>query len=362
MRESGATELSEVGSTPSGWHRVSSADWQSGLVSVILVNWNGERYIEKCLESVRRQTWTCVEIILIDNASTDRSLELAGSFKDLDITVLRNGENLGFAVASNQGIQVAKGEFVMFLNLDAHLHEQYIESLVTALQSDSGLGSATGKLYQLRYGAESHFIDSAGICVLTSRECLDRGQGQKDAGQFDRSELVFGASAAAGLYRRETLEALAFEGEYLDNAFQMYKEDVDLAWRSLLCGWECLYVPTAIGWHERGGSTVRLPRYIDVHSFKNRYLMVLKNDRLPDLLLDIIPITIFNMIDWIKMIRWPYLGAAIPQILRVLPRILRWRRVIKSARRAEPDVPRRYFQSSRGMIRRRWTAWRESWR
>ena len=198
--------------------------------------------------------------------------------------------------------------------------------------------------------------------MQTSRRCSDRGQDLEDTGQFERRERVFGACAAAALYRREALEALVYQGEYFDSAFFMYKEDVDLAWRSLIYGWESLFVPSAIGWHERRGSGGHLQRHIDVHSFKNRYLMILKNDRLVDVLRDIVPITLFSVIDLVKIIRWPYLGRSVPQVVNLLPRVLRWRRAIQSCRRAETSVPRRYFLSSRGMVRRRWLAWRNSWR
>ncbi|MFC2023598.1 glycosyltransferase family 2 protein [Chloroflexota bacterium] len=337
------------------------AHWQFGLVSVVLVNWNGASHVEGCLNSLLAQTWPSLEIILVDNASTDESLKLARSIEGLGLRVIENPENVGFAQANNQGIHAARGEFVLFLNIDAELDARFIEYALGALAQDEKLGSVTGKLYLLKDGSRTDILDSTGVTVRTSRRAHDRGHGQRDTGQFDDAREVFGACAAAALYRRTALESVAIDGEYFDSTFFMYLEDVDLAWRALIGGWECRFVPCAIGWHVRGGSGGGSKRDIQVHHFKNHLLLVLKNDRIRDILRDFIPVMSSAMADVLTTIMWPHRLSGIKQVLRALPRVCRWRRIIQSKRSCAADTPRRYF-SPGGTMRSRWVAFRNKGR
>ncbi len=248
-------------------------------ISIVIVNWNGADCLPACLESVRKQTWTDYESVLIDNASTDGSLATAEkNFPDLKI--IRNRENLGFARAANQGIEQGRGEFVFLLNPDVVLEPDYLERLMERALKNETLGALGGKLLRpIKDGITTSMIDSAGLTLLAQkRRPWDRGSDQPDAGQYDDAEDVMGINGAAVLYRRAMLEDVKLDGEYFDVGFFIYFEDVDLALRALLRGWKNFYVPRARARHARGGTGGSRPPGVKVHAAKNRYLVYLKNE------------------------------------------------------------------------------------
>jgi len=123
-------------------------------------------------------------------------------------------------------------------------------------------------------------VDSTGIYFNPMLRHLDRGSQEVDNGHYLRYEYVFGATAAAALYRREMIDDIAVEGEFFDSDFFVYREDADVAWRAQLMGWRCMYVPHARGYHVRNvlpGNRRALPAEINMHSVKNRFLMRMKN-------------------------------------------------------------------------------------
>jgi GT2 family glycosyltransferase len=123
-------------------------------------------------------------------------------------------------------------------------------------------------------------VDSTGIYFTPMLRHLDRGSQEVDNGHFLRFEYVFGASAAAALYRREMIDDVAVDGEFFDPDFFAYREDADVAWRAQLLGWRCLYTPHARGYHVRKalpGNRRALPAVVNMHSVKNRFLMRIKN-------------------------------------------------------------------------------------
>jgi GT2 family glycosyltransferase len=248
-------------------------------LSVVLITWNSARYLRRCLEGIAAQTWPDVELIVVDNASSDDSLALVGDRG----RVLRNDTNRGFAAAVNQALAVARGEFVLLCNPDAFLTATYAERLIAALDAaGERFGAATGKL--LRAGGDdlepSDVVDSKGIRMTRSGRHLDIAQGDRDVAGEVTTE-VFGVSGACALFRRSFLNAVAVDGQVLDEDFFAYREDADLAWRGRLFGFAALYVPDAVAHHVRRVTPdVRrsLPAAINMHSVKNRFLLRLKNE------------------------------------------------------------------------------------
>lgn len=248
-------------------------------VSVVLITFNSAAYLPRCLAGIKQQNHVDLELIVVDNASTDDSRQRVSGAK-----VIANDVNRGFAAAANQGIAASAGDYVLLLNPDVFLRESYIRALVEALEArGEPWGSATGKLLSA-HGAEiepTGRIDSKGIRMTRSGRHLDIDNGQPD----DRAEAgeaeVFGVSAAAGMYRRSFLEDVAMEGQVFDEDFFVYREDADLAWRGRLLGWRALFVPAAVAYHVRRVTPeVRrsLPPEINLHSVKNRFLLRLKNE------------------------------------------------------------------------------------
>lgn len=257
-------------------------DAEPKLVSVAITTYNSAQYLKACLESLEKQTYRPLEIIVVDNNSGDGTRELLADL-DSNVKVIYNQSNTGFAAAQNQAMRAASGRWLLSLNPDVVLTPIFIAEMVAAGELDASIGSVSGKLLRWHPGGPSefsHVIDSTGIYFTTSLRHLDRGAEQDDTGQFAKLEYVFGATGAAALYRREMVEDVSVQGEFFDEQFFAYREDADLAWRAQLMGWKCLYTPQAVAWHVRRVTPERreqLPTHINWHSVKNRFLMRAKN-------------------------------------------------------------------------------------
>jgi len=257
------------------------------LVSVTIVTYNSGRFIKRCLESVLEQKYQNLEVVIVDNASTDGTVDILEQFSE-SCRIYYNDENLGFAAAQNQAIALAQGEWVLTLNPDVLLLPNFVQALVDAGQVDPKIGTVCGKLLTIRASfdlPEKQLVDSTGIYFTPMLRHLDRGSQEVDNGHYLNYEYVFGATAAAALYRRSMIEDITIQGEFFDRDFFVYREDADVAWRAQLMGWRCLYTPHARGYHVRAvlpGNRRALPAVINMHSVKNRFLMRIKN-MTPDL-------------------------------------------------------------------------------
>lgn len=216
------------------------------LVSVVIVNYNGRAFLEECLSSMSVQTYPSFETILVDNGSTDGSIELVRE-RFPEVHVISNKENLGFAKANNVGIEAARGELIATLNNDAAASPRWLEALVEALLSDNDVGMCASKMLFMKIPG---IINSTGICISRSGASWDRGMFEPDRGQYDSREEVFGPCAGAALYRKSMLDEVGL----FDESFFAYMEDVDLAFRARLKGWKCLYVPDAVAYHYHAGT------------------------------------------------------------------------------------------------------------
>ncbi|MBI3584164.1 MAG: glycosyltransferase family 2 protein [Nitrospinae bacterium] len=247
-------------------------------VSIIIINRNGERFLSGCIESVKNQSYNKIEIILIDNVSTDKSLSFVKENHE-DVTIIANSNNEGYSKAANTGILKSKGEYILILNPDVILDLKFIENCLTAIKRDEKIGSVSGKLLRFRTDDSHDFIDSTGLILCQDiRRPLDRGQNQRDNGQYDKEEYIFGVNGAAPFYRRAMLEDVKIGNEYFDEDFFAYYEDVDIAWRAQLLGWKCYYTPFAVAYHYRSYLKAEKGNSGGIHAVKNRYLLYLKNE------------------------------------------------------------------------------------
>ena len=255
-------------------------------VAACIVTYNSERHLRPCLEALAAQTRQPRDVLVWDNASSDQSVALA---EKLGATVLRAPVNVGFARAANELIARTTMKYVLLVNPDAHLGPRYVEELERAAEADPAVGSVTGKLIRPPRSDGIPRLDSTGHILFRNRVAANRGANEPDRGQYDTPGEVFGVCAAAALYRRAMLEDVRLGSEYFDSTFFIYLEDVDLDWRARLRGWKAYYVPTAVADHERGhkGDRRRQTRFQIRHSLKNRYLMMIRNDRLADILPDL---------------------------------------------------------------------------
>ena len=303
-------------------------------VSVILVTWNSLSYLPRCFECLGRQTFSELELIVVDNGSRDGSLEWLREHSPA-ARVIENSENRGFCVANNQGIEAATGDYILLLNTDVFLEPDAIELLVDALEADAALGAAGPKLLRAIEGQHptEARIDSAGEVLYDTMRAVNRGEEEVDRGEYDQREEVFGITAAAALYRRAMLEDIELEGEWLDSDFFSYLEDSDLNWRAQVQGWRFLYCPDARGLHVRQHATSRSST-IQRHAYANRYLSIVKNASLLEVLRFLPQLMVYEAFRLVKLVtRRPRMLPAYWKALRFLPRAWRKRRVVQSRRR-----------------------------
>ena len=207
------------------------------LVSVVIPNWNGAHLLGPCLDSLRRQRYRRGEVIVVDGASRDRSVELVE--RDFpEVRLLRLPSNLGFAGNVNAGLRLAQGELLALLNNDAEADPDWLAALVAGMSADQRLGAGASRIL---HAADRATIASAGDQLCRSGLARQRGNGQPDGPPFDRPAEVFSASGGAAIYRRAMLEDVGL----FDELLFMYLEDVDLGLRARLRGWGCRYLPAA---------------------------------------------------------------------------------------------------------------------
>ena len=255
---------------------------KSELVSVTLVTHNSGPFIGRCLDAVFGQEYEALEVIVVDNASEDESRRILAGYEDR-ILLIKNDRNTGFAAGQNQAIAASGGSWILTLNPDVVLQPGFITRLVEAGGLDTRVGSVCGKLLRMRRDftvPRAPRVDSAGIFFTPGMRHFDRGWNEPDDGRFNQAEYVFGACAAAALYRREMIDNVSQNDGFFDPDFFAYREDADVAWRAQLLGWHCIYTPQAVAHHVRrmtNGSRRDAPAILKMHSVKNRFLMRIKN-------------------------------------------------------------------------------------
>lgn len=327
-------------------------------VTIDLLGWNSKKYLKQAFDSVLKQTYPNLEVVFIDNGSEDHSVDFVRK-NFLEIKIIDNERNLGYAEGHNVGIRQASGQYVICMNPDIILEDDFVASAVEVMEKDDRVGALAGKLLQMKEdGTKTDIIDSTGFKIFKSRRVIDRGHGEVDAGQYGKEEQVFGASGALPVFRKKALEDVQIFGEYFDCDFENYKEDIDLSWRMNLYGWKCVYTPRAIAYHERGTGLGEQAKGKDFlrekkkhsfrakyFSFKNHSLMLVKNDFLRYYLLDL------PFIFYYEAKRWGYVLLCEPRLLgsflklvKQLPRAFKKRRVIMANRRVKAREVRRFFK------------------
>ncbi|HKN19098.1 MAG TPA: glycosyltransferase family 2 protein [Dissulfurispiraceae bacterium] len=232
-------------------------------VSVIIVNYNGERVLGDCLRAVEGQSFRDFEIVLVDNASTDGSLSLAGHLNPISLP-----ENRGFTGGNIEGLRHCAGDYIVLLNNDTEPEKGWLQALVDAADAHPEVGICASKL--INHGTNR--IDSAGDLFSKALKGFKRGEGDVDNG-FNREEYIFGACAGAALYRRSMLDEIGF----LDEDFFLIHEDTDLNWRAQLAGWKVLYVPSAAVYHKVRSTIGQMSDLAVYYTLRNAVFVRIKN-------------------------------------------------------------------------------------
>lgn len=215
-------------------------------VAVIVPNWNGLRFIERCLKSLSAQSFADFETVVVDNGSTDGSAELVKT-KFPRVRLIQLPKNFGFSVAINAGVKETASEYVAFLNNDTEVDSAWLSELVRALDSEPTAGSAASKIL---WDNARDRIYAAGDFFCAEGLGGNIGSGMTDGPAFADPAWVFSASACASLYRRRVLDEIG----PLEERFFIFYEDIDLGFRAQLAGWQCIYVPAAVVYHAGTGT------------------------------------------------------------------------------------------------------------
>jgi GT2 family glycosyltransferase len=327
-------------------------------VCINFVTWNGIRFLPSALASLYAQTFQDFEIIIVDNGSTDGTVEYLKTHYP-QITLLKNFKNLGFSRGYNQTIHLALGKwpkenlaehFILITNQDIILEPDFLAKLMDATKGRNRVATFGGKLRRAYFKSseddfeemvKSNVIDTTGLVVKRSKRVYDRGAGEEDRGQYDEAGEVFGLSGAIMLARASALADVRYRDEFFDEDFFAYKEDIDLAWRLRLRGWSSFYEPSAVAYHFRGAGapakaslrqTIKArrarPFFVKYHSLANHYLLLTKNLFVRDFFKDLPWILFYEKKKAIYALFFEprVLGRAIGEFFGKLKNILRKRK------------------------------------
>ena len=302
----------------------------SPRVAVVVPNWNTRAFLGPCLESLRRQTFRDFETLVVDSASTDGSVGFVEE-RFPEVRVLALPENRGFSGAVNAGIEASSADLVVLLNNDTEQDPGWLEALVRAAERRPEAGLFASKLVDF---GDRRLLDGAGDALRKSGLPYRLGHGERDRGQFGSEEFVFGACAAAALYRRSVFEEVGL----FDEDFFAYCEDGDLSFRAQLAGYRCLYVPDSVVYHvgsvstggKRSATATRL-------GTRNGLLLLVKNLPGP-LVRSYLPSIVLGQLSRLLVVSLSPGGPrahleGLVEAWRLLPKMLKKRRHIQNGRR-----------------------------
>jgi GT2 family glycosyltransferase len=250
------------------------------LLSVIIPNWNGKRFLEECLDSLKGQTFQNFETILVDNGSIDDSVEFAARRYGDFIRIIRNDQNLGFTGGNNVGIQASKGQYIVLLNNDTWADPRWLEELARATRFDPPIGMWGSKV---RSYYQRNRIEGVGELIYWDGLCRARGQYEQDHGRYDAMEEILFPPGCGAMYRKSLFDGIGL----FDEDFFAYADDSEIGIRARLAGWKCLYVPTAVVYHKNSGTAGQYSPLKAFYVERNRLWITIKYFPLPLLFLSL---------------------------------------------------------------------------
>jgi len=246
------------------------------LISVIIVNWNGKKHLSYCLPSLEKIDYPNFEVIVIDNGSTDGSVEyVKKNFPK--VKIIQNRKNLGFAKANNIGFEKAKGEYILLLNNDTEVAPAFLTKLVDAMKRDKKIGAIQPKIVLMDSGK----LQAGGAFLTNTGFLYHFGYGKDPTDRkYNQQMEIFSANGSCILVKREVIEKVGL----FDPDFFCYFEETDFCWRVWLAGYKIVYVPGSVIYHKGAQTAKRLKSsFVNYHSFKNRIASLIKNLGLAEL-------------------------------------------------------------------------------
>ncbi|MCC6934304.1 MAG: glycosyltransferase [Candidatus Yanofskybacteria bacterium] len=343
------------------------------LVTIQIVVRNGERYLRHCLAAVRAQTYPHVDVVVLDNVSTDTTCDIVREF---GYRLIEHSTNLGMWPGQEWLLPQTSGEYILALSVDVILHPQFIEEAVRACEADHGIAAVQGKFFQYsiadleagRTSLSQAIIDTCGFALTRARRVVNIGHGTPDDAAHQEAQDIFGVEGAAPFFRRTALEQCRIPAEQpnapgmlIDPDYFWYGDDLDLAWRMTLFGHRQRFIPSAIAWHDRSttkgsaatpviGQLRRLSvrRAIPVRKrqldWANVRFTIIKNDYIINILRDAIPIMLRELsVQGYMLFFEPRVLAAWVRLICLLPRMIRRRRSVLKRAVVSPGVMHRWY-------------------
>ncbi len=251
---------------------MSSSGEPQNLISVVVVNWNGEEFLTDCLASLDRQTWPHREFIIVDNGSTDGSVGVLRRWVEgrSDARVLWLDRNTGFTQANNLAFRQAEGQWFALLNNDAVAAPDWLEQLIRRGDRRQRIGMVGSKILLTD---PPGVIDKVGHLIYRDGQNRGRGTMEIDRGQYDQEGEILWPDACAALYHRDLIE----ETGGFDETFFAYGDDADLGMRARLLGWRAWFVPAALVYHRHSATAGAYSPLKVMLVERNRILLALKN-------------------------------------------------------------------------------------
>lgn len=320
-------------------------DRKNPLVSIVIVNHNGKHHLKTCMDSLLRIEKPSFEVIIVDNQSTDKSVDyIKRNFKWVKLV---ENDNIIYPAGNNMGVKNSKGKYIVFLNNDTEVEPNFLKELVRAIESRPEVAACACKV---KLFFDRSLINSAGMGMdrygfAFSRGLICRGKFEKDVGQYDKSVEVFATYSAAMLMRKDVFEKVG--GFNAD--FGFHYEEIDLSWRVRLLGYKILYVPSAVVYHKTGGTKTEYTERSKFYIEKNRLRTMLQNYGLVMLfgsipiylLLKLLEFSLYLVV--LKADVAKAIGLAILDNIKRLPRILEDRARVQKMRRVGDEAIRKYL-------------------
>lgn len=241
------------------------------LISIIIVNFNGLKWLKGCFQSLKKQTYENYQIIFVDNASKDGSVDFVRKNYP-KIKIVQNEDNFGFAEGNNIGYKFSSGKYILLLNNDTDVEKDYLENFLKVFKEKPKAGIVQSKILLMK---DKNIIDSCGSFWTDTTFMYYVGNGKnQDIEIYNKTRKVFSVKGASMLIKREVIEKIGL----FDDDFWNYYEETDFCHRAWLAGYESWYWPYAVCYHALGGTSLTLPNnYIQYHNFKNKLMSFLKN-------------------------------------------------------------------------------------
>lgn len=242
-------------------------------VSIIITNFNGMQVLENCIKSVCELDYPNFEVILVDDCSSDKSIESVEKYKKIiDLKIYKNKKNLGFAGSNNEGYKRSNGDYVLLLNNDTTVDKKLLSKLVDRFEEDDSIGAGQAKIKLM--DKPSH-LDNAGAFLTRTGFLTHWGFMQRDSKEYDKEKEIFSAKGACLFIRKDVIEKTGL----FDADFGSYMEETDFCWRVWLYGKKIIYYPKTYIFHKVGFtfSNQFNPVSVNYNSFKNRISTLYKN-------------------------------------------------------------------------------------